>query len=72
MKEAGIRRPKGRHQQSDYQKRRGDNLAASDEDEYSVYERKYQNDINHQQRRLLEAGLNLDHNYTNNNDTTYK
>ena len=32
-------------------------LASSDEDEYSVYEKRYHDNVNSQSRKLLEVGL---------------
>ena len=70
----GRRKTKGGGNSGYLMRKRDDQLGTSDEEEYSVYERQHQLHLNQQSRKLLEAGLNIDHTYSNNNnnDTTYR
>lgn len=74
MKDPNRRKTRGGGGASPLQQKKQRNeqqLGTSDEEEYSVYERQHQIHLNQQSRKLLEAGLNIDHTYSN-NDTTYK
>jgi hypothetical protein len=40
-----------------YTRKKNPDLASSDEEEYSIYEKRYQDHVNQQSRKLLEAGV---------------